>query len=290
MHFQWPGLGGMPAWLSNGGTLIGELRFAADPQAPPHRVTITVPATIKPSTRGASSAVDDDLSKAIRNVRLAHLKQVGSKGKREDFDKALDAVLKDYPDYLPIHAERLAFLDHESRRKEQLSDVVAAADEILKRIDPVGLRNYFASKAQPKTGEERTQHQDFSLQRDLLIDTLYRKGRALGYMELPDVVAKHPIADPEKHDKAFEDNFAELRKWVNTSDEEYYLLEVRRERRKGNFAKALAVLGSHLDENGPQERLYKKRRDLYESLGWEHLAEPESIWLRLRFPQQFEPM
>ena len=33
-------------------------------------------------------------------------------------------------------------------------------------------------------------------------------------MELPDVIEKYPVADPEAHDLAFEANFAELARWV----------------------------------------------------------------------------
>ena len=125
--------------------------------------------------------------------------------------------------------------------------------------------------------------------RDVLADTLYRKGRALGYMELPDVVKKRPIADPAAHDRAFEANFSELRKWVDTTQEKYFLLHVRRERRQGRYGNALELLNRHLSAAEPNYWHFKKRRDLYESLGWEHCRADEDRRLLIRFPGDYQP-
>ena len=123
----------------------------------------------------------------------------------------------------------------------------------------------------------------------MLIDTLYRKGRALGYMELPEVVVKTPIADPQAHDKAFEDNFNELRRWVDTTGEKYFLLHVRKERRKGRHGVALQLLLKHTADERPNPEHAEKRRDLVEALGWTHQLEYERRAMIVDFPKSAEP-
>jgi hypothetical protein len=126
-------------------------------------------------------------------------------------------------------------------------------------------------------------------QRAILVDTLYRKGRALGYMELPDVVEKHPIEDQTALDAAFEANFAELAKWVDTTAADYFLLHDRRERRQERYGKALELLNRHIPNSEPDYWHFKKRRDIYGELGWKHLQAWEASWLVRRFPKAYEP-
>jgi tripeptidyl-peptidase-2 len=105
-------------------------------------------------------------------------------------------------------------------------------------------------------------------------------------MELPDVLAKHPIADSAAHEKLFEGNFSQLQKWVNTTDQKYVLLHIRRERRRGNYGESLKLLEKNISSSGSNFWLFKKRRDIYEKLGWQHLWEYERRWLMIRFPAQ----
>ena len=96
--------------------------------------------------------------------------------------------------------------------------------------------------------------------------------------------------DPAAHDKAFEANFEELEQWVDTTERDYVLLHVRRERRKQRYGNALRLLNKQIGESEPNYWYHKKRRDIYEALGWDHLHQNESQWLLLRFPNAYEPL
>ncbi|MCH7689000.1 MAG: hypothetical protein IH899_20380 [Planctomycetes bacterium] len=180
-------------------------------------------------------------------------------------------------------------LDHEKSRKQHLPEVVAAAEYVLAQIDTEKLAAHYGTNVNAENPEEVKLRKTMDEQKSVLVDTLYRKGRALGYMELPDVIAEHPIADPQAHDQAFEANFAELRKWVDTTDQKYFLLHVRRERRKGRYGNALKLLNKYIPTSAPNYWSMKKRRDIYEKLGWNHLWKYEKNWLLIRFPGEFQP-
>jgi hypothetical protein len=104
-------------------------------------------------------------------------------------------------------------------------------------------------------------------------------------MELPEVVAKHPIEDPAALDKAFEKNFAELSSWVDTTDPRWGLLRVRRDRRDQRFGAALKLLDRYAEKEPPNYWYLKKRRDIYEKLGWRQAYEHERRRLAIHFPK-----
>ncbi|MFP6770375.1 MAG: hypothetical protein VB859_19530, partial [Planctomycetaceae bacterium] len=106
--------------------------------------------------------------------------------------------------------------------------------------------------------------------------------------ELPDVIEKHPIADKTAHDKAFKGNFKELANWVDTTEKKYVLLHIRRERRRGRPAIALKWLQKYYPGTPPNFWYVKKRRVLFENLGWSHCLQYEQRWLLIRFPKTYE--
>jgi tripeptidyl-peptidase-2 len=183
---------------------------------------------------------------------------------------------------------RLHVLD-DDEREERLPEIVAAADAVIAAINREELARHFGTQideddpVQTKARKERTE------ERDDLADALYRKGRALGYMELPEVVEKHPIADAVAHDAAFEENFRELSRWVDTTADKYYLLQVRRDRRKGRQGLALELLNRHLSSEPPSEEHFEKRRDMYGELGWDDWRDYEQRWMLIRFPAEYQP-
>ena len=166
--------------------------------------------------------------------------------------------------------------------------LLLADDHALEHLSAEALATHFGTNL--GTGSEAQKlRAKLTKQRDILIDALYRKGRALGYMELPEVLEKHPITDQDAHNKAFEDNFAELAKWVDTRDPKYALLHIRKERRQQRYGKALSLLNQRIQEMGAVKLLDKKRRDMYESLEWEHLRQNADDWMLRRFPHGPQP-
>ena len=164
--------------------------------------------------------------------------------------------------------ERLHELDQTATRKQHLSAVLSAADEIIQFID---------STPGPHKG--------------ILVDALYRKGRALGYMELPDVLKVTPVDDPVAHQRRFEANFQRLNGLVDTKLPAYILLRIRRERRRHQRGTALDLV-EHYRRNHPDPVWhYKKRFDLLRELGAELPAHQAAarLWLYASMPKRPDP-
>jgi tripeptidyl-peptidase-2 len=191
-------------------------------------------------------------------------------------------------DPLPALVDKLHRCDAEEKREERLSQIVAAADAVITQIDTTKLAQHLGTNPPADDESAAAERKRMEQMRDTLCDALYRKGRALGYMELPEVVAKTPIADKAAHDKAFEATFAELRRWADTTDAKHYLLHVRRDRRAGRAGLALELLNRHLANAVPNAERLEKRAELYGELGWKHWEEYERRWLLLRFPKEYE--
>ena len=174
------------------------------------------------------------------------------------------AVEPELPDEAFISLRLVESLDTLQHRKRFLRRIVEECGHVLRAIDG----------------------RDDEASRRLRIDLLYRRGRALAYQELSDVVARQPIDDVQALDRAFEENFAQLAGLVDTTSRQFFLLHVRRERRKGRFAMALRLLDRHRRE-GPWTWLWeKKRRDLLGELGWEHARRRAALELALAQPDR----
>ncbi|MCH7990350.1 MAG: tripeptidyl peptidase II, partial [Planctomycetes bacterium] len=238
---------------------------------------------------GRSTASVKHSDDPLRDFKIDQLRKLSAENNDAAFKTKAQELLKEYPNHLPILLAVLHRLDQEKTRKQHLPEVVAAADNVLAQIDTKKLAAHYGTNVNADNPDEVKLRKTMDEQKSVLVDTLYRKGRALGYMELPDVIADHPIADPQAHDQAFEANFAELRKWVDTTDQKYFLLHVRRERRKGRYGNALKLLNKYIPTSAPNYWYIKKRRDCYEKLGWNHLWDYEKSWLLIRFPGEFQP-
>ncbi len=227
------------------------------------------------------------LAKGRLQLRIDQLAKLDWPEDRELFEQLQGDILRDHPDAArEILAARLQLVDDEDR-KDRLPEVVAVADELLATIDSSALAARLALRTDPDDPKAQSRLQKDEQLKATLVDTLYRKGRALGYMELPEVVAEHPITDQQAHDRAFEATFRELAQWVDTTEKEYALLHIRRDRRHERWGQALQRLNTLIEQASPPEKLLeKKRRDLYEHLGWNDWREYAHKWMLIRFPEQ----
>jgi len=227
----------------------------------------------------------------LRLLKLAELRKLAESGKdHKRFESIASELLKKDPKDLDVLVARLKFLDHVDFRHDRLEEIIKAADAVLMQIDTEAMAREYGTNVNKDDPKAVARRKKFDRLKAILADTLYRKGRAIGYRELPDVLAKHPIKDKAAQDKAFSATFAELEKWVDTTDRKYFLLRVRRDRRKGHYGQALKLLNRHIPDSKPMYWYHKKRRDVFESLGWKHLGNYESRWLMRRFPKEFEAL
>ena len=242
------------------------------------------------SKSNPSMPIAGSLASRIRKLKLAELEHLAATGKDwKKFASICGPMLKEKPADFDVLKLKLKFLDHVKYRKERLPKVVEAADAVLAQIDTSKLATHFGTNINPEDPKAVALRKKMESRRSLLRDTLYRKGRALGYMELEEVIAKHPIADKKAHNKAFESNFAELRKWADVEAKEYMLLCVRRDRRRKRYGAALKLLSKHIPGSTPNYWYIKKRRDLFEQLGWKHLWQYERRHLIIGFPKAYAP-
>ena len=221
-------------------------------------------------------------------AKLDYLKSQAKLDSKKEFEKLSQQMLKERPDDLGVLIARLHFLDLADHRKEHLDQVVQAADAVIVKIDPKRLDRLYRPHINPEDTKAAKVQKVYAKERQELIDALYRKGRALGYMELPDVVDKHPIKNPAAHNKAFEENFAELGRWVDTTETDYVLLHIRRARRLGRYGEALKLLNKQIADSAPTYWYYKKRRDVLQKLKWNAAYERAAHWLVIRFPKHYE--
>ncbi|XP_048229293.1 tripeptidyl-peptidase 2 isoform X2 [Ricinus communis] len=131
----------------------------------------------------------------------------------------------------------------------------------------------------------------------------YAKSQNVGYMGTCSEVKAEAIAVTEgtkdmdrTDDKSavgaagqadlFEENFKELRKWVDVKSSKYGTLLVIRERRRRRLGTALKVLNDMIQDNGdpPKKKLYELKLSLLDEIGWSHLAAYERQWMHVRFP------
>jgi hypothetical protein len=120
-----------------------------------------------------------------------------------------------------------------------------------------------------------------------LAHCLYRGGRALAYRELPDVVDRMPIEDPEKHEAQLIGVYRRLKELVPEDRLEFILLDVRLLRRDNWNGRALALLEEYGGQLGKQWFL-KKRRDVLRDLGWSDAAEEAAGLYAKHFPDALE--
>ncbi|MGI4406682.1 hypothetical protein ACR2V0_28860, partial [Klebsiella pneumoniae] len=84
----------------------------------------------------------------------------------------------------------------------------------------------------------------------------------------------------------FEENFKELRKWVDLKSSKYGTLLVIRERRCGRLGTALKAVNDIIQDPGepPKKKLYELKLSLLDEIGWGHLVSYERQWMHIRFP------
>ena len=131
-------------------------------------------------------------------------------------------------------------------------------------------------------------HDAATKEKKQLIDALYRKVRAVAYRELPDVIAKTPIKDQAKQDKEFDQAYKALEAWADPAGSDYWLLEVRKNRRSKQTAIAIKLLNKNLKASSPLLH-YKKRRDMFNELGWDNWKSWQEKQMLLKFPKQTPP-
>ena len=290
LHFAAPDRSKLEAAGTTADQLTGRLTLGSGDR-PPHPpagfpIRLQLPKNSPAPKKTAAPWPADEIA-AVRTARLQRLKSWPPAADATDYEKAQRDFAKDFPRDMEALRATLHWLDDVRFRKQRLPKVARAADAVIRRINRKKLAAGLGTKGTDKS--TAAGHKAATQQLATLTDALYRKGRALGYMELPDVIEKFPIKDPKTHDEEFEQTFAELGRWVDTTQTEYVLLHVRHARRKGNLGEALGQLNAQIKKSSNNYWYFKKRRDVYQEAGWQHCYDLE--WRRVlqMFPEKVAP-
>lgn len=177
--------------------------------------------------------------------------------------KKLEALLAEFSGDIGVRQLHLHWLDQRQYRKDYADEIAEAASRLAGLLEQV----------KPQTREIQVAR----------VFCLYRRGRALAYRELPEVVAKKPIENPKDHEAKLLGTHAELVGLVGSGRPEFILLEIRMLRRDRWFGRALQMLETHGEQIDKQWFL-KKRRDLLKELGWEKAYEEAAAIYATEFP------
>lgn len=179
--------------------------------------------------------------------------------------KRLERLLAQFSGDIGVRQLHLHWLDQRHYRKQYADEIADAALRLSGLLEQV----------KPQTQETKVAR----------AFCLYRRGRALAYRELPDVVAENPIKDQGKHTGKLVGTFSELIAMVGSGRPEFILLEIRMLRRDHWYGQALALLES----NGrliERQWFLKKRRDLLKELGWQEPYEEAADIYEANFPNE----
>lgn len=247
-----------------------------------------------PTKRRTKKTEQEKLAEAVRDLKVARLAKLHGDKKGEDFDRLAKAILDETPNHMPVLVEQLKRLDSEAGRKKNLEKITAAADTIIAQIDTGALASHYGVKLKPDDDEANAKRAKLDKKLNTMTDALYRKGRALAYLDTQLREGENAGTDKTKAkvkalDGQFEANFAELQKWAETTDDKFVLLHIRRENRHDRLATALKLLNEKIKRSPHDKKLHKKRIRLLGELGWDEWQAYETQWQIRRFPAGYQP-
>lgn len=181
--------------------------------------------------------------------------------------RQLQELLQKLPNDVGVRQLHLHWLDQSQYRKQYPAEIAESAAKVLALLE--GL-------SQPDASTKLAR-----------IFCLYRRGRALAYRELPDVLAEQPLTaeELEQNEAELVGVYRQLKELVSQDRPEFVLLDVRMLRRDKWYGRALKLLedfGSQLSS----EWYLKKRRDVLRDLGWKLPAEEAASIYATAFPEK----
>ncbi|CAK9160937.1 unnamed protein product [Ilex paraguariensis] len=302
--------------ISYGKLSIGVQEEGKNPQKNPssYQISYRVPPNKLDEDKGKGSSttctksVSERLEEEVRDAKIkvfASLKQ-GTDEECLEWKKLSISLKTEYPKYTPLLSKILEGLLHENNVEDKIrhyEEIIGAADEVVDSIDQDELAKYFSLKSDPEDeGAEKTKKR-MDTTRDQLAEALYQKGLALAEIESlkgekasalastkgPEVVDRtddQSAPDADVQQDPFEENFKELKKWIDAKSSKYGTLLVTRERRSGRLGTAMKVLNGMIQDDGepPKKQLYELKLSLLNEIGWGHLVAYEKQWMHVRFP------
>lgn len=258
-------------------------------------------------TSSCTKSISERLEEEVRDAKikiLSNLKR-GTEEERSAWDKFSTSLKSEYPKYTPLLAKILEGILPGGADEDKVThnqEIINAANEVIDSIDKEELAKCLSVKADPEDEDTEKNKKKMEATRDQLAEALYRKGLALAEIlslevdrqpvEEKSTTASNtdsgqgePVMSSGQSDQ-FEENFKEIKKWVDIKSSKYAMLSVLRERRSGRLGTALKVLCDMIqdDSEPPKKKLYDLKIELLNEIGWTYLVVYEKQWMYVRFP------
>ncbi|KAG9441237.1 hypothetical protein H6P81_017091 [Aristolochia fimbriata] len=288
--------------ISYGKPFIG-LKEGRNPKDRPvsYEISFVVPPAKLDEDKGRNGpscmeSVPQRLDEEVRDAKVRFLSNLKQETDEEigAWKELCNSLKSEYPKYTPLLTKILEGLlsrKFDGDKVNYNEEIIKAADEVIDSVDKDELAKYFSLKADPEDPEYEKIKKKMETTRDQLAEALYRKGLALAELEsIKQQAVETPSGDstsePSKDPDLFEENFKELRRWVDVKSSKYGLLLVLREKRCGRTGTALKVLNDVIqdDSEPPKKKLYDLKLSLVEEIGWTHIVAYEKQWMHVRFP------
>lgn len=280
-----------------GDLLVGSLRYEPDPCPVSYPLTFLIPPAPTEAAEPTPASPEDRkpedrLADERLELEIAQLTKLAGETNNPLFEARFEGLRARHPDHLPLLAARLHRLDDDERAR-RLLPIVAAADDLIRRVDTNRLAIAFGRRPAEGNAAERQATRDAERDRDALVDALHRKARALALMVRPPAgtppatgISERSLAAPEAG-RLLDETVASLRTWVDTAGAEYAAVEILWNQHHGRLGQALQLLRERIRRHPTDRTLREEEIRLLRDLGWEHQATAEERALALRFPREF---
>lgn len=217
-------------------------------------------------------------NEAVRDLLLARLQKLVGK---PDFDAAFAKLHAQFPSHLPIAQTKLQHVDNEKDRATQLNEVVAVADAVVAEIKQDELALFFGTRsvAGDQPHAQKKLQKEKEAEKEILIDALNRKARALG--------------DAAKWDE-FQAAYLALQKWADVETPKFLLVGLLHDRHHEAHGLALQRLrkvadldAAEKDKILAEDKLTKEIQATLDKLQWAHWTRQDQQTSRVKAPRTY---